>query len=465
MSTRAYVSGVPLIQGGGNPQQQQAQPRSVQDWLLSRREGGRAFDPQLQGTAHWVTSNAMPKPPSSAYSAHGDMQLAAGAKLITKGYPASYTGGKPPSLCGQAQAPSIFSSKGATPAFSFSERFAASAPSSPSPRSSTHFEVPVHPPPARLNASMRSLRNDADRLSAFADARDAASSLSASTPASSTPTNSRGGAQKQVLRTGHGKTSAKGDLLDIGYVGYFTGGDPSHRFDSAPHFRFEVGAGNVIPGWEQLVPGMKEGEVARLIIPSHLAYGPRGAPPLIPPNADLTFDVELNAIVQPGNAGSQQQQQQQQQQQPPMRSTGAVPSSNDHFTPEPTFAGTREGHVYKNGPLGLGYYRDPNVSAMDGSSPASGLQSARAAAPSTASVRAPGTAGGVTKSVRFDPGVPPATAHTDPRKNYRFLEEGRQRMQQAHMMESLRLPTRVVQPAAYIFAGQGNAPAAGFIRM
>ena len=121
------------------------------------------------------------------------------------------------------------------------------------------------------------------------------------------------------------------------------------------------------------------------------------------------------------------------------------------------FAGTREGHVYKNGPLGLGYYRDPNVSAMDGSSPASGLQSARAAAPSTASVRAPGTAGGVTKSVRFDPGVPSRRAHTDPRKNYRFLEEGRQRMQQAHMMESLRLPTRVVQPAAYISPAIGNA--------
>ena len=85
---------------------------------------------------------------------------------------------------------------------------------------------------------MRS-RNDADRLSAFADARDAASSLSTSTPAVP-PTNSRGGTL--VLRTGR-QDLGKGDLLDIGYVGYLPGTRAS--FDSL-RTRFEVGAGNVI---------------------------------------------------------------------------------------------------------------------------------------------------------------------------------------------------------------------------
>jgi FKBP-type peptidyl-prolyl cis-trans isomerase len=60
-----------------------------------------------------------------------------------------------------------------------------------------------------------------------------------------------------------------------------------------PGFDFPLGAGQVIPGWDQGVVGMREGGRRKLIIPSELAYGAQGFPPDIPPDAALIFDIDL----------------------------------------------------------------------------------------------------------------------------------------------------------------------------
>ena len=69
------------------------------------------------------------------------------------------------------------------------------------------------------------------------------------------------------------------------------------QFDRAAHFRFTLGIGEVIKGWDLGVVGMRVGERARLVVPPKLGYGKRGSPPEIPGDATLCFDVTLNAIL------------------------------------------------------------------------------------------------------------------------------------------------------------------------
>jgi FKBP-type peptidyl-prolyl cis-trans isomerase len=97
---------------------------------------------------------------------------------------------------------------------------------------------------------------------------------------------------------GSGDTARTGDTVDVHYTGRLADGTV---FDSSikrgEPLRFQLGARKVIIGWEKGVVGMRPGGKRRLVIPSDLAYGAQGRPPVIPPNAELTFDVELVRIA------------------------------------------------------------------------------------------------------------------------------------------------------------------------
>ncbi|XP_018335003.1 peptidyl-prolyl cis-trans isomerase FKBP2 [Agrilus planipennis] len=87
--------------------------------------------------------------------------------------------------------------------------------------------------------------------------------------------------------------SKKGDLLHVFYQGSFPSGE---KFDSnfnGKLFTFTLGSEQVIKGWDQGLIGMCIGEQRKLLIPPHLGYGTRGAPPKITPNQPLIFSVEL----------------------------------------------------------------------------------------------------------------------------------------------------------------------------
>ena len=102
------------------------------------------------------------------------------------------------------------------------------------------------------------------------------------------------GVQIEEIRQGTGAEARAGNTVTVHYVGTLTNGS---KFDSSRDrgkgFEFELGAGEVIAGWDQGVAGMKVGQVRKLTISPDLAYGARGFPPVIPPNSTLVFEVEL----------------------------------------------------------------------------------------------------------------------------------------------------------------------------
>jgi FKBP-type peptidyl-prolyl cis-trans isomerase FkpA len=95
------------------------------------------------------------------------------------------------------------------------------------------------------------------------------------------------------IKEGQGESAKAGQTVEVHYTGWLADGK---KFDSSKDrnrpFSFPLGAGRVIPGWDEGVQGMKTGGARRLTIPPQLGYGERGKGP-IPANATLVFEVEL----------------------------------------------------------------------------------------------------------------------------------------------------------------------------
>ncbi len=113
--------------------------------------------------------------------------------------------------------------------------------------------------------------------------------------------------QKTDVVKGTGEGISLGQVAVVHYTGWLF--DPTApeqkgtKFDSSRDrgepFKFAIGAGQVIRGWDEGVQGMQPGGQRRLVIPADLAYADRGAGNVIPPGATLVFDVELLAIEEP----------------------------------------------------------------------------------------------------------------------------------------------------------------------
>ena len=110
------------------------------------------------------------------------------------------------------------------------------------------------------------------------------------------------GLQYEDIQTGSGDTAAAGQYVAVHYTGWLQNDDGSagSKFDSSKDrgmpFRFSLGKGQVIAGWDEGVQGMQVGGVRRLVLPPALGYGSRGAGGVIPPNATLIFEVELLSV-------------------------------------------------------------------------------------------------------------------------------------------------------------------------
>lgn len=106
------------------------------------------------------------------------------------------------------------------------------------------------------------------------------------------------GLQYQELKAGDGPAAKAGDTVAVHYTGKLTDGK---KFDSSldrgQPFKFALGQGQVIKGWDEGIALMKKGGKAILTIPPELGYGARGAGGVIPPNATLIFEVELVAVI------------------------------------------------------------------------------------------------------------------------------------------------------------------------
>jgi len=117
------------------------------------------------------------------------------------------------------------------------------------------------------------------------------------TKVSGKPITTSSGLEYWEIKKGTGAPALAGKEVSVNYTGWLTNGKEfDSSLDSGEPIKFTLGVGQVIKGWDEGIAGMKVGGKRQLRIPPALAYGSRGAPPSIPPNATLVFDVELMAV-------------------------------------------------------------------------------------------------------------------------------------------------------------------------
>ncbi|MDO8614028.1 MAG: FKBP-type peptidyl-prolyl cis-trans isomerase [Dehalococcoidia bacterium] len=116
-------------------------------------------------------------------------------------------------------------------------------------------------------------------------------------PVAGEPTVTATGLKFIDTTVGTGPMPQPGQIVSVHYTGWLSDGTKfESSLDTGTPIEFQFGTGGVIPGWDEGLSTMQAGGKRRLIIPPDLAYGEAGSPPAIPPNAELTFDVELLAI-------------------------------------------------------------------------------------------------------------------------------------------------------------------------
>lgn len=173
----------------------------------------------------------------------------------------------------------------------------AAAPAAPASATAAPAKAPVAAAPAAAAPTIAAPAATAQPAASAAPAVRAATAAGAAGKIQVTP----GGVKYEDVVTGTGAVAKTGQTVTVHYTGWLLEGSTlGRKFDSskdrAEPFKFPLGGGRVIKGWDEGVAGMKVGGKRTLTIPPEMGYGARGAGGVIPPGATLVFEVELLGV-------------------------------------------------------------------------------------------------------------------------------------------------------------------------